>query len=69
MGYIWAQIAATCENKLASEGKFSADFYRNKLITAEYFFSHIIIETAVLKQRVEAGAAPIMALEDKAFVA
>lgn len=68
MGYMWARIAATSQQKLATSGKFDTDFYNNKLVTAEYFFSHILIETSVLNKRVKAGAATIMALENAAFV-
>ena len=67
MGHMWAKIAVTAQQCL-SQDDGDKDFYRNKLITAEYFYSHIMIETGMLKQRVEAGAENLMALNNEAFV-
>ncbi|MEM7465732.1 MAG: acyl-CoA dehydrogenase C-terminal domain-containing protein [Pseudomonadota bacterium] len=68
MGFTWASIAKTCLS-IGDAGKHGEDFYRNKITTAEYFFSHLLIETGTLKQRVMAGADNIMALDGNAFQA
>lgn len=67
MGHMWANIAVTAQQCLEKD-KADEEYYRNKLITAAYFYSHIIIETSMLKQRVQAGAANLMALSNEAFV-
>ena len=70
MGYMWGKMAKLSLHKIASgDGEFTEEFYKTKLTTAAYFFSHIIIETPTLRHRVEAGADEIMALDESAFVA
>ena len=44
-----------------------SEYYNNKLVTARYFFSHLLPETAVHRARVEAGAENVMALAAEAF--
>lgn len=66
LGYMWAQIAQAAHAALASGAEDRA-FYDNKLITARYFFSHMLPETAIHLTRVEAGAENIMALDAAAF--
>ena len=68
MAYVWAKIALRCDLSLEGSSKFDPSFYQNKKITASYFFSHVLIETTTLKQRVEAGASSIMALRNEAFL-
>lgn len=68
MGFMWSRMAKLALNKIAAgDGEFEEDFYRNKLTTAAYFFSHVIIDTPTLRQRVEAGADEIMAMAEAAF--
>ena len=70
MGLMWGKMARLCQHNLATgSGSYDEDFYRNKLVTAKYYFSHVIIDSSTLRQRVEAGAEAIMALEQSAFVA
>jgi len=66
LGYMWAQIAEAALSAL-EDGRDNADFYRNKLSTARYFFSHMSPETSIHRTRVEAGAANIMELDAAAF--
>ena len=65
-GHMWGQIAKAALEGL-SRGTGDANFYNNKLITARYFFSHMLPETAVHRARVEAGAENVMALAAEAF--
>ncbi len=66
MGAMWLQIATAARRALASATDGS-DFYQHKLITARFFFSHVLPETAVHRTRVEAGAENLMALAAEAF--
>ncbi len=65
-GHMWGQIAKAAHEGLA-RGTGDANFYNNKLLTARYFFSHMLPETAVHRARVEAGADNVMALAAEAF--
>ncbi len=65
-GHVWAQMAKVSLDALAREPDDAA-FYEHKLITARYFFSHMIGEAAVHRARVEAGADNLMALPAEAF--
>jgi hypothetical protein len=66
MGQMWLRMARAAQRALR-EGRGNAEFYRNKLITADYFFRYVIIETGTHRKRVEVGAAPLMALAADAF--
>ncbi len=65
-GHMWGQIAKAAQDALA-RGTGDASFYTNKLLTARYFFSHLLPETSVHRARVEAGADNVMALAAEAF--
>jgi alkylation response protein AidB-like acyl-CoA dehydrogenase len=65
-GHMWAQIAKAALAGLA-RGEGDTAFYENKLVTARYFFSHVLPETGVHRARVEAGADNLMALPAEAF--
>jgi acyl-CoA dehydrogenase len=65
MGYMWLRMAKVAGEKIADA--IDPDFYRNKLTTARYFFSHVLPETSVHRARVEAGADAMMALAAEAF--
>ena len=65
-GHMWGQIAVAAQAALA-RGEGDQAFYANKLVTARYFFSHMLPETAVHRARVEAGADNLMALAADAF--
>lgn len=66
LGHQWALMTEAAVRALAA-GAAERSFYENKLIVARYYFSHVICETAVHRARVEAGAAPMMALAAEAF--
>lgn len=65
-GHMWGQIAKAALEGLA-RGDGDTGFYENKLVTARYFFSHVLPETRVHRARVEAGAENVMALAAEAF--
>ena len=65
-GYMWCRMAKAATEGL-SAGQGDAEFYRNKLTTARYFFSHVLPETGLQRSRVEAGSGNIMALDEAAF--
>ncbi|ASY61611.1 Acyl-CoA dehydrogenase [Sinorhizobium sojae CCBAU 05684] len=67
LGYMWAKIAKTAEERLAAGGAGNADYLRNKLITARFFMERIMPETALRKARIETGADTMMALDAAAF--
>ncbi len=66
-GHMWGQLALAAQTGLDQGTGGDADFYRNKLVTARYFFSHMLPESSVHRARVEAGADNVMALAAEAF--
>ncbi|MEM7541122.1 MAG: acyl-CoA dehydrogenase C-terminal domain-containing protein [Pseudomonadota bacterium] len=66
LGYVWSQMAVSATKALA-KGTENESFYQNKLATADYFFSHMIAETALQRTRIEAGSKNLMALDAAAF--
>ena len=65
-GHMWGQIAKAALDGIA-KGDGDVVFYENKLITARYYFSHMLCESTAQRARVEAGAEPMMALQAEAF--
>ncbi len=67
LGYMWAKIAKTAEEKLAEGAGDREAYLKNKLITAKFFMERIMPETALRKARIETGADTLMALDAAAF--
>ena len=67
LGYMWAQMTKVAQEKLANGAGDDADYLQNKLTTARFFFERIMPETALRKQRIEAGSEAMMALDASAF--
>ena len=67
LGYMWAKIAKTAEEKLAEGAGDREAYLKNKLITAKFFMERMMPETALRKTRIEAGADTMMALDAAAF--
>ncbi|WP_136659861.1 acyl-CoA dehydrogenase C-terminal domain-containing protein [Nitratireductor sp. XY-223] len=68
LGYMWAQMAKVAQDKLANgAGAGDTDYLQNKLTTARYYFERIMPETALRRQRIEAGSESMMALDAAAF--
>ncbi|MGI2032642.1 acyl-CoA dehydrogenase C-terminal domain-containing protein [Rhizobium panacihumi] len=66
LGYMWARIAKTAQEKLGS-GDAREDYLKNKLVTACFYMEKIMPETALRKVRIEAGADSVMELAAEAF--
>jgi alkylation response protein AidB-like acyl-CoA dehydrogenase len=64
LGYMWCQIAAAAQRKLANDdsGRMNA-----KLVTARFFMERMLPETAAHLARIQSGAAAVMALPAEAF--
>ena len=62
VGWMWARIAKFSQAKLASNAP-NASFYREKLISARYWMERMMPECPMLRERIEAGSATIMAFE------
>ena len=65
LAYMWAKMAKVAQDKLA-EGA-GETFYRNKLVTARYYFERVLPEASGHLAKLKTGAATMMALEDAAF--
>jgi alkylation response protein AidB-like acyl-CoA dehydrogenase len=61
-GWMWARIARYAQAKLAAENP-NVSFYREKIISARYWMERMMPECAMLRERVEAGSATLMAFE------
>ncbi|MBI5616067.1 MAG: acyl-CoA dehydrogenase C-terminal domain-containing protein [Gammaproteobacteria bacterium] len=66
LGFMWAKIAKLAQEAIAAD-RDPDGFHATKLATARYYFSHVIVETATQRAKVEAGAAHVMALAAEAF--
>ena len=67
LGYMWAKIAKTAEEKLAEGSGDREAYLKNKLVTAKFFMERIMPETALRKARIETGADTMMAMDAAAF--
>ncbi|CAN7550289.1 acyl-CoA dehydrogenase C-terminal domain-containing protein [Pararhizobium sp. LjRoot235] len=67
LGYMWAKMAKTAEEKLAAGDTTREVYLKNKLVTAKFFMERIMPETTLRKARIEAGADTLMALDADAF--
>ncbi len=67
LGYMWAKIAKTAQEKLTAGDTGREAYLKNKLVTATFFMERIMPETALRKARIEAGADTLMALDAAAF--
>lgn len=61
-GWMWARIAKFAKTKLAANPP-NKRFYEDKLVSARYWMERLMPECAMLRERVEAGSATIMAFE------
>ncbi len=63
MAYMWARMASVA---LAQQDS-GDDFYRAKLVTARFFFQHLLPQTKALSEMLTAGIEAMMALEPDWF--
>jgi hypothetical protein len=62
VGWMWARMAKLALARLAN-APANAALYREKLISARYWMERMMPECAMLRARVEAGSATLMAFE------
>jgi acyl-CoA dehydrogenase len=67
MGYMWARMAKTAQEKLAEGANGSTDRMNHKLATARFFFEQMMPESSAHLARITAGADSMMALPMEAF--
>ena len=64
--YFWARMAKIATEQLAA-GHADADFYKSKLLTARFYFSKMLPETATSLKQIRAGADSLMAMDEALF--
>ncbi len=67
LGYMWAMMAKTAQDKIAESANGSTAFHENKLIIAQFYMERMMPETATHLARVQTGADSMMALSADAF--
>jgi len=67
LGYMWAQIAKTAQEKLKAGANGSTERMNHKLVTARFFMERMLPETAAQLARIQSGAESMMALPAEAF--
>ncbi|WP_378944580.1 acyl-CoA dehydrogenase [Mesorhizobium sp. ANAO-SY3R2] len=67
LGYMWAKMVKSAQDKLAAAADGSAAFYETKLVTGRYFMERVMPETAAHLARLSSGSATMMALPAEAF--
>ena len=67
LGYMWARMAKTAQEKLGAGANGSSAFYENKLTTARYFMERVMPETSAHLARLSTGADTMMAMPAEAF--
>jgi acyl-CoA dehydrogenase len=67
LGYMWAQMAKTSQEKLAGGANGEASFYETKLVTGRYFMERVMPETSAHLARISTGSDTMMKLPAEAF--
>jgi alkylation response protein AidB-like acyl-CoA dehydrogenase len=62
VGWMWARMAKLATEKLKTNPP-NAQFYQDKLVSAKYWMERMIPECPMLFERIQAGSANLMALE------
>ncbi|NNU15543.1 acyl-CoA dehydrogenase [Parvularcula sp. ZS-1/3] len=63
IGYMWLMMTKEALDRAGD----SDPFYKNKLITAKYFFDRVIVESSMHLAKVKTGTSTMMELEAEAF--
>ncbi|MCV6610536.1 MAG: acyl-CoA dehydrogenase C-terminal domain-containing protein [Amphritea sp.] len=66
LAYLWARMALTAQQKLAS-GEGDSAFYEAKLHTARFYFQRLLPRTRALAVTVQSGAENLMDLPETSF--
>jgi hypothetical protein len=67
LGYMWAQMAKTAQEKIVQGADGKAAFFDTKLATANFFMGRVMPETSMRLARIQAGSEAVMALPAEAF--
>lgn len=67
MGYMWARIAKTVNEKLSNGAGDKEDWLKTKLVFGTFFMERLLPETGAHLKRISSGADTMMALEADAF--
>ena len=67
LGYMWAQMAKTAQDKLKNGANGSEERMKAKLVTGRYFMERVLPESAAHLKRIQTGADTMMALPAEAF--
>ena len=65
LAYFWARMAVIARQKAGGE---DGDFYRAKLMTADFYFKRLLPRTQSLKQTMLSGADNLMQMPEELFV-
>jgi hypothetical protein len=63
LGYMWLMMSKEAIDKAGDDDPF----YKNKLITARYFFERVIVESSMHLAKVKTGTSAMMDLDAEAF--
>mgnify|MGYP003328911862 CR=1 FL=1 len=66
MAYMWGMISAAAEKKLAA-GEGDSDFYKEKLVTAEFFFARMLPQAQVHAKTITASLDSLMGMPNSYF--
>ena len=64
LAYLWAKTVKVAQAKLESD---EADFYRGKIMTAQFFYRRLLPEAAALRKMVLAGKQTLMQMPEELF--
>jgi acyl-CoA dehydrogenase len=67
LGYMWAMMAKSAQEKLAEDAAAQTEFLSTKLVLARFFMDRIMPETALRLHRIQIGAANVMELPPELF--
>jgi hypothetical protein len=67
LAFMWAQMVAVAQARLAAGADGDASFYEAKVRTARFFMTKLLPESGALFAQIMAGSAPVMDFADAAF--
>src|SRR6188508_193986 len=67
LGYMWAQMAKTAQDKLKNGANGSEERMKAKLVTGRFFMERVLPESSAHLKRIQTGADTMMALAAEAF--
>jgi hypothetical protein len=67
LGYMWAKIARTAQNKLKAGANGATERMNHKLVTGRFFMERMLPETGAHLARIVSGSEATMALPAEAF--